>query len=141
MKNSAIEALTSAYLSSNSYNQKRIVTAQNVFIEDCEDGFLGAEVFSKDLTMFKEDVNSVTGLRTFPDQLSSGKTFYLGDVKSDVANNEYYWAKVYQGRRMIEFKLPNLPWIMDMINSDRSVKFSLTFEEMFQRASEILEQK
>ncbi|WP_185211420.1 hypothetical protein [Sphingobacterium mizutaii] len=141
MQNIDFQALASKYLGSNSPIQKRVVTAQNVFLEDCEDGFLSAEVFTKDLKTFKDDVNSINGLRIFPEQLSSGKTFYMGDVKPDVADNEYYWVKIYHGRRLIEFKLPNLPWIMEMIASDRSVKFSLTFEEMFQRASEILEQK
>lgn len=141
MKDLDFQALASKYLGANSPIQKRMVTAQNFFFEDCEDGFGSADEVIQHLIKFEDDASSKVGLRVFLEQLSAGKTFYLGDVKKDVAENEYYWVKIYQGRRLLEFKLPNLPWIMDMINSDRSVKFSLTFEEMFQRASEILEQK
>src|SRR5690606_38364282 len=97
--------------------------------------------FTDDLLRFTEDSNSMHGLREFPKHLSAGRNFILGDIKTDIAGNEYYWVKLYQGRRTIEFKLPNLPWIMDMINMDRSVWFSLSLEEMMQRASELLEFK
>lgn len=141
MKQLDFNALASKYLGANSPIQKRNITSNNIFFEDCEEGLVSVFTFTDDLLRFTEDSNSMHGLREFPKHLSAGRNFILGDIKTDIAGNEYYWVKLYQGRRTIEFKLPNLPWIMDMINMDRSVYFSLSLEEMMQRASEIFEIK
>lgn len=141
MKQLDFNALASKYLGVNSPIQKRNITSNNIFFEDCEEGLVSVFTFTDDLLRFTEDSNSMHGLREFPKHLSAGRNFILGDIKTDKAGNEYYWVKLYQGRRTIEFKLPNLPWIMDMINMDRSVWFSLSLEEMMQRASELLEFK
>lgn len=141
MKQLDFNALASKYLGVNSPIQKRNITSNNIFFEDCEEGLVSVFTFTDDLLRFTEDSNSMHGLREFPKHLSAGRNFILGDIKTDIAGNEYYWVKLYQGRRTIEFKLPNLPWIMDMINMDRSVWFSLSLEEMMQRASELLEFK
>lgn len=141
MKQLDFNALASKYLGANSPIQKRNITSNNIFFEDCEEGLVSVFTFTEDLLRFTEDSNSMHGLREFPKHLSAGRNFILGDIKTDMAGNEYYWVKLYQGRLTIEFKLPNLPWIMDMINMDRSVWFSLSLEEMMQRASEIFEIK
>lgn len=131
-------ALVSKYLGVNSPIGKRLVNENNFFIEDCEEGFTSIHQFFIDLGIYSDDPNSRIGLSEFLTKLSEGKNFTPKDEKPDVAGNKYIWLSYYQGRQTLGFKLPSLPWTLQLLNTDRSVKFDLSLEALIKRAGEIL---
>lgn len=138
MENLNYGALLSKYFGAESPIKNKMVDHQNFFTEDCEDGYVSAELFISDLGEFSNDLNSRNGFKIFIDKLTEGKNFTPSEEKTDAVGQKYYWITYYQGRQTLGFKLPSLTWTNALLNTDRSVKFDLKLEDLILKASEIL---